>query len=174
MRRTSRLFLYLETHNTFPCELTVICSVAEPVPGWLDNFNGPIGMLVACGVGVLRTNLADPDVVLDFIPVDVTVQGLILAAYKVGQRVKPCNEPDEPLEVLNCSNANLRPVAIGEVIQFGKQIVRKNPFEKCLWLPEGSITRCAVWHYMRVSEAAGPPRNHLNDISFPFHSSLFE
>lgn len=129
----------------------MICSVAEPVPGWLDNFNGPIGMLVACGIGVLRTNLADPDVVLDFIPVDVTVQGLILAAYKVGQKPKPFNEPGEPLEVINCSNANLRPVAIGQVIEYGKQIVRDNPFEKCLWLPEGSITRCAVWHYMRVS-----------------------
>lgn len=134
----------------------MICSVAEPVPGWLDNFNGPIGMLVACGIGVLRTNLADPDVVLDFIPVDVTVQGLILAAYKVGQKPKPFNEPGEPLEVINCSNANLRPVAIGQVIEYGKQIVRDNPFEKCLWLPEGSITRCAVWHYMRVRTISNP------------------
>lgn len=30
----------------------------EPFPGWCDNLNGPVGMLIACGFGILRTNYA--------------------------------------------------------------------------------------------------------------------
>ncbi len=29
----------------------VISAMEEPIPGWVDNFNGPIGLLLACGIG---------------------------------------------------------------------------------------------------------------------------
>lgn len=29
----------------------VICAMEEPIPGWVDNFNGPVGLLMACGIG---------------------------------------------------------------------------------------------------------------------------
>lgn len=29
----------------------VISSMKDPIPGWLDNFNGPVGLLVGCGIG---------------------------------------------------------------------------------------------------------------------------
>lgn len=29
----------------------VISSMEEPFPGWVDNFNGPVGLLLACGIG---------------------------------------------------------------------------------------------------------------------------
>ena len=29
----------------------VIAAMREPVPGWVDNFNGPVGLLVGCAVG---------------------------------------------------------------------------------------------------------------------------
>ena len=29
----------------------VVSAMREPVPGWIDNFNGPMGMLVGCAVG---------------------------------------------------------------------------------------------------------------------------
>lgn len=125
-------------------------SVEEPVPGWVDNFNGPIGMLVACGVGILRTNHGDPDVINDLIPVDVTVRSLLTAAYKLSTQNKNNHTLDE-VEVINCANSSLNSITIGEVIDLGKKEIRKNPFEKCLWVPDGSITRCAVWHLIRVN-----------------------
>lgn len=32
----------------------VICAMEEPIPGWVDNFNGPIGLLIACGIGEIQ------------------------------------------------------------------------------------------------------------------------
>lgn len=29
----------------------VISTIKDPVAGWIDNFNGPVGLLVACGKG---------------------------------------------------------------------------------------------------------------------------
>lgn len=31
----------------------VVSSLDEPMPGWIDNFNGPTGLLIACGLGML-------------------------------------------------------------------------------------------------------------------------
>jgi fatty acyl-CoA reductase len=53
----------------------------EPFPGWTDNFNGPIGLIVASGKGFYRTMLADPNAKIDFIPVDICIQFMLLAAW---------------------------------------------------------------------------------------------
>uniref|UniRef100_A0A8C7X5P0 Fatty acyl-CoA reductase n=1 Tax=Oryzias sinensis TaxID=183150 RepID=A0A8C7X5P0_9TELE len=45
----------------------------EPFPGWIDNFNGPSGVFIAAGKGILRTMRANNDAVADLIPVDVVV-----------------------------------------------------------------------------------------------------
>lgn len=29
----------------------VISALEEPIPGWIDNFNGPVGLLLACAIG---------------------------------------------------------------------------------------------------------------------------
>uniref|UniRef100_A0A8C6LHA7 Fatty acyl-CoA reductase n=1 Tax=Nothobranchius furzeri TaxID=105023 RepID=A0A8C6LHA7_NOTFU len=51
----------------------------EPFPGWIDNFNGPSGVFIAAGKGILRTMRASNDAVADLIPVDVVIN-LTLAA----------------------------------------------------------------------------------------------
>uniref|UniRef100_A0A8C9QZF8 Fatty acyl-CoA reductase n=1 Tax=Scleropages formosus TaxID=113540 RepID=A0A8C9QZF8_SCLFO len=51
----------------------------EPFPGWIDNFNGPSGVFIAAGKGILRTMRANNDAVADLIPVDVVIN-LTLAA----------------------------------------------------------------------------------------------
>lgn len=105
-------------------------------------------MLVACGVGILRSQNCDPYVIADFVPVDVVVRGLIISAYKylIETPVK-----DKSIKVINCATANISPITMGQVIDIGKRYIRQNPFEKTLWLPGGSITLCPVLHFVRVS-----------------------
>ncbi|KAF2891310.1 hypothetical protein ILUMI_14863, partial [Ignelater luminosus] len=50
----------------------------EPLPGWSDNINGPTGLLIAAGKGVLRTMFCDSQGYADFLPVDVAVNILML------------------------------------------------------------------------------------------------
>lgn len=60
----------------------VICAMEEPIAGWVDNFNGPVGLLIACGLGIMRTSYGDPDVVSDFTPVDTSIKAMIVAAWQ--------------------------------------------------------------------------------------------
>ncbi|XP_061395538.1 putative fatty acyl-CoA reductase CG5065 [Musca vetustissima] len=128
----------------------VISSIEEPFPGWVDNFNGPIGMLVACGVGIMRTNNGNPDCIPDFIPVDFCVRTLLLTAYKVVTQPTPSDQIAGDVEVFHCSNSKMNSISTGELIEMGKKVILENPFEKCIWVPQGNITRCDVWHYTRV------------------------
>lgn len=54
---------------------------AEPVAGWIDNFNGPTGMLLGGGLGFLHTVYLDENVIPDFIPVDTAINGMIISAW---------------------------------------------------------------------------------------------
>lgn len=62
----------------------MISSVEEPVVGWIDNVNGPIGLMVACGKGVVNVTLAAKDTSPDFMAVDLSIKAMIVAAYHRG------------------------------------------------------------------------------------------
>jgi fatty acyl-CoA reductase len=55
--------------------------MTEPIPGWIDNFNGPVGLMVATGKGIVRTMYSDPDISADYVPVDIIVKCMITASW---------------------------------------------------------------------------------------------
>jgi len=57
-------------------------SYKEPVPGWVDSLNGPVGVIVAAGKGVIRSMLCCPDYEAEVVPVDIAINALILIAWK--------------------------------------------------------------------------------------------
>jgi alcohol-forming fatty acyl-CoA reductase len=62
---------------------TVIPAFEEPLPGWVDSLNGPIGVMVGGGKGVIRSMLCDGTLNAEVIPVDIAINGLIAIAWKV-------------------------------------------------------------------------------------------
>ncbi|KAJ8935188.1 hypothetical protein NQ314_012944 [Rhamnusium bicolor] len=62
----------------------VISTMLEPVTGWIDNFNGPVGILVASGKGIMRSVYAKPDVIADYVPCDTVAQATVIATWKKG------------------------------------------------------------------------------------------
>lgn len=61
----------------------VTSSACEPVIGWIDNVNGPTGVIAGAGTGILRTLHCHPNVVANIVPVDMTVNALICSAWDV-------------------------------------------------------------------------------------------
>lgn len=55
--------------------------MSEPFPGWVDNLNGPAGLMVAVGKGIVRSVAGNTSAEADFIPVDVVAKGIIIAAW---------------------------------------------------------------------------------------------
>lgn len=61
----------------------MIPSYKEPMPGWVDNLNGPIGLLVGGGKGVIRSMHCNGNYNAEVVPVDVAINTLIAIAYKI-------------------------------------------------------------------------------------------
>lgn len=62
-------------------QFSVTAALNEPLPGYVDNLNGPTGLLLGAGKGVLRSMHCKPAYKADLIPVDLACNGLIVIAW---------------------------------------------------------------------------------------------
>lgn len=62
----------------------VISTINGPLKGWVDNWNGPTGIIAAAGKGLFRSMLCDKDKTADLIPVDLVINLMLVAAWKIG------------------------------------------------------------------------------------------
>lgn len=56
-------------------------TLSDPQPGWVNDYNGLGGLLIAIGKGVLRSMYCNEDYHGDFIPVDVAIHGLMICTW---------------------------------------------------------------------------------------------
>ncbi|CAG4948944.1 unnamed protein product [Parnassius apollo] len=125
----------------------VISSMKEPMPGWIENFNGPAGILVASGKGILRSLYSNPDISADYMPVDIAIKGFIVAGWIRGTKTL---ESTDDIPVYNCCAGNLNKVTIGEVVKLGHEVVVSMPLNDALWRAGGSVTTSKLVHYIKV------------------------
>lgn len=59
----------------------MIPSFQDPIPGWFNNLQGPMGLFVAAGKGVLRSMYMDSKSYANMIPVDCTVSYLLASSW---------------------------------------------------------------------------------------------
>lgn len=77
---------YFETNENIIS--IVIPAWSEPIEGWVDSLNGPMGVMLAAGKGVIRTMNCDGDCEAEIIPVDFTANSLIVFGSEVGNLSK--------------------------------------------------------------------------------------
>ncbi|KAM9278660.1 fatty acyl-CoA reductase 1 isoform 4-T5 [Morus bassanus] len=114
----------------------------EPFPGWIDNFNGPSGLFIAAGKGILRTMRASNSAVADLVPVDVVVNATLAAAWYSG-----VNRPRNVM-VYNCTTGGTNPFHWGEVAYYVTLNFKINPCEGAIRPPEFSFqSNSFSWQY---------------------------
>lgn len=121
-------------------------SAYEPVPGWVDNLNGPTGLMVGAGKGVIRSMLIDTRYLSEVIPVDYAINGLCVIPYQFAQLAE--RPPEIPVYNITC--ADHRKMQWGEVIEMSKEIGYRYPMEAGLWYPDGCITTNKLHHNINV------------------------
>lgn len=67
---------------------TVTAAWAEPLPGWVDNLNGPVGLIVGAGKGVIRSMHCNANYHAEVIPVDLAINSLIAISHKISTTEK--------------------------------------------------------------------------------------
>ncbi|XP_075693909.1 fatty acyl-CoA reductase 1 isoform X3 [Rhinoderma darwinii] len=117
----------------------------EPFPGWIDNFNGPSGLFIAAGKGILRTMRASNNAVADLIPVDVVVNTTVAAAWYSG--VNRYSRPKNII-VYNCTTGGTNPFHWGEVEYHVISTFKRNPLEQAFRRPNVNLTsNHLLYHY---------------------------
>ncbi|XP_059616353.1 putative fatty acyl-CoA reductase CG5065 [Phlebotomus argentipes] len=124
-------------------------AVMEPFAGWNDNVNGPVGIMMATGSGLIRTLFTDPKIVLDFNPIDVTVKGMIIAIKRQGVRsIEEIYSSDVP--IYNGSSGQVNPVTYYELAMLGNSCIPMVPFDYFVWPISFIATTWFLHFYIRL------------------------
>ncbi|XP_075168540.1 putative fatty acyl-CoA reductase CG8306 [Haematobia irritans] len=124
----------------------VTSSYKEPLPGWMDNLNGPVGIVVAAGKGVLRSLMCNPDVKIEVIPVDIAVTGLIVIPYHLSSlKERPVEVPVINLTLPECHKQSSR-----WVMEMAYKCRQQYPLSMPLWYPNITLTMNKYYHWFNV------------------------
>ncbi|CAG9802503.1 unnamed protein product [Chironomus riparius] len=117
----------------------------EPFRGYVDNFNGPMGILLASHIGISKTMLCDPKNILDMLPVDVCVKAMIISSWK------RAHEQQSVLPVINAAAAKMITVTINQLLDIGinGSCEEFPPGNLGIFVQSGGVTLCAIWNLIR-------------------------
>lgn len=96
-------------------------SLNEPFAGWVDNFNGPTGLVSALAKGMFRTMMCEKNYVADMVPVDIVINLMIAAAWRTATR------KSNNLLIYNCCTGQRNPIVWSEFVKHAMSSVRKHP-----------------------------------------------
>ncbi|XP_020290521.1 fatty acyl-CoA reductase 1-like [Pseudomyrmex gracilis] len=137
--------------ESLPCIIfrpsIVISTMGDPVPGWTDNFNGPNGLNVGTGIGILRVLSLDSNINCDFIPIDLVIRAMLIVSWKRG--IQSISE-DNSLHIYNSSLCNIKSISLGEMIRTGVRVFYDIPIERMIWKPSVIMTKSRLLYYILV------------------------
>ncbi|XP_049840834.1 putative fatty acyl-CoA reductase CG5065 [Schistocerca gregaria] len=112
----------------------------EPLPGWTDNINGPTGLLIGAGKGVIRTMYCDQNGYADYLPVDIAVNGIMIATWNY------IANGDKEKSIVNMTSSSEFQISWAEIIERGRKITERVPLNGVVWYPGGSMKRSRLLH----------------------------
>ncbi|XP_029638955.2 fatty acyl-CoA reductase 1 [Octopus sinensis] len=112
----------------------------EPLPGWIDNFNGPSGLYLAAGKGILRSVKCEFKAVADIVPVDIPVNLMITVGWYTAL-VKPPS-----ILIYHCTTGSVNPFTWGEMESIVLNFFKKTPLEAAFRRPNVTMTNNSFLH----------------------------
>ncbi len=81
-----------EEHGDLPTAIVrpsiVTAALKEPLTGWIDNINGPTGVIAGVATGALSVVRCKEKLVADVVPVDIAINLMITVAWKTATQIK--------------------------------------------------------------------------------------
>ena len=114
-------------------------SLEEPQPGWLDGLRMADPLIVGFGKGRLPDFPAEPDIILDIIPVDFVVNAILIAAKQTYQR--------RGIEVYHVATGSQNPLYFRNIVDASHDHFVKYPM-----LDSGKPIPPPVWKYPGLEE----------------------
>ncbi|XP_025263366.1 fatty acyl-CoA reductase 1-like [Camponotus floridanus] len=137
-----------EYSSSLPCAIVrpsiVTSSLKDPIPGWVDNFNGPMGLCAFGAKGLLRVLYASKCTSQNDIPIDTVINTIILVTWKLGLTTFI---PKSTL-VINCTFPDEKSMLFQEVINIMLKLLKKIPLEGIVWIPSAVLTKSLIIYYV--------------------------
>ena len=128
----------------------------EPVPGWIDNYHGFIGLTAGSYVGVLRNAYAKKEKKLHLVPADFVCNCILAAAWDTAN--------SKTVKVFNCVGKGIsygwvtsllfsnpyKLFLLGELARAVNTLCWKYPTMKCMWNPETSLVQNKFWYNVKA------------------------
>ncbi|XP_047507287.1 fatty acyl-CoA reductase 1-like [Pieris napi] len=118
--------LLAEKHGHVPVIIIrpsiVTASLSEPIPGWIDNWNGATGLIGTISKGILRVLPGNGRNVLDLIPVDYVGNLTIVAATK---KILPPS-----VNVYACATSTEKPLTLKDLLNLTTISSKRNKFNE--------------------------------------------
>lgn len=118
----------------------------EPLPGWVDNLNGPVGLMIGAAKGVIRSVHCNAQYHAEVIPVDFAINAVIAIGWKIGTT----HERPEDIPVYNLTQSRTREITWGQILEEGRKVAHEYPFEMMMWYPDGNLRTSKFIHNLWV------------------------
>ncbi|XP_044728842.1 fatty acyl-CoA reductase 1-like isoform X2 [Chrysoperla carnea] len=110
----------------------VFSTEKEPIPGWLDNLNGPLSFFLGIGTGVVHVAWNNRDVVSDCIPVDNAITNMIVASW---YQANNTNSNIKKSLVINACTSNITNLTYRYMLECCERLCELYPFNQRIWYP---------------------------------------
>ncbi|XP_066990946.2 putative fatty acyl-CoA reductase CG8306 [Anabrus simplex] len=101
----------------------------EPIPGWTNSKNGPTGFMMGASKGVVRRLPVKSDLIYDYIPVDMVVNEILVAAWHVASKRSPA------VSVFHCTSSTCNPFRWSSIENHLNTYLHKYPLKSAVWYP---------------------------------------
>lgn len=138
--------LLAEESDTIPVAIVrpsiVTAAWREPYPGWVDNINGPTGMVLASGKGLLRTMLFDSRACADIIPVDMVINLMITVAWHTA------THRSSTIRIYNCTSGSLNSIKWGDIERMVFPLLLRYPSIQVFRYPGGNFKESRLYNQL--------------------------
>lgn len=136
----------------------VISSLRDPFPGWIENLNGPSGVMVGAGKGMLHVLSCGGTRRADMIPVDICIDTLVAVAWETAVDDK------REARVYNCSSC-ASPTTWEQFRTRMLRGVRAHPFDNVMWYPFGILIENTIMQKILATTLQTVPLYLIHCIS---------
>nr|CAI5862009.1 unnamed protein product [Callosobruchus analis] len=124
----------------------VIPALWDPLPGWFNNLQGPMGLFAASGKGVIRSMYMDSKSYANLVPIDSTINALMVFSWYYLKHKK-----DAPWVYNICVPQRDIKLTWTEVLEHGKDVINTRvPFNNIMWYPGGSMTKNRLYNKVNI------------------------
>lgn len=102
--------------------------------GWCDSINGPVGVIISFGKGLLRTMLGKRESFANFVPVDVAINLMIAGGWQSATTQSSENQKSS-VTIYNCINSEDNAVTWGNLSDCVTKNAKLVPLENPVRLP---------------------------------------